>query len=214
MSKVVGISSGRKQKVTEQAVRTVLSATNADTQFYSLSNFEILTCDACNGCIKTHECVKDDGLEEIKAALQEADGIVFGAPEYWEGMHAKGRAFWERFCFSLRHKDNFPLNGMPGVAVGVSGDGDSSSVLTDISKFFADLRINLIEEIAVQGEYACFNCGYGAECKTGGIAEIYDLPLELTEEKVPTLACQHPEKENTRNVIRKLKQAGQKLIKT
>ncbi len=109
MNKVIGISSGRNKKVTEKAVRIVLSATNLDYDLYSLSNFDILNCDACNGCIKDHKCIKNDGLEEIKEAIKEAEGIVFGAPEYWGGMHAKGRAFWERVCFSLRHKDNFPL---------------------------------------------------------------------------------------------------------
>ncbi len=210
-NKVVGISSGRSEKVSEQVVRTILTATELEYDFYSLAEFEVLTCDVCNGCLETHKCIKDDKLEEIKSAVLEADGLVFGGPEYWDGLHAKGRAFWERFCFSLRHNDNFPLKGKPGVAVGVSGDGDASGVLTDINDFFADLRLKLIEEIEVQGEYACFNCGYGADCKTGGIAEIYDLPIELTRDKEPTLSCQHPEKEATYNIIEDLKQAGNKL---
>jgi hypothetical protein len=209
--KVIGISSGRREKVSEKAVETILTAVGLEYDFYSLSDFEILTCDACNRCIETHKCIKDDRLEEIKSEVLEADGLVFGGPEYWDGLHAKGRAFWERFCFSLRHKDSFPLSGKPGVAVGVSGDGDSSGVLADINNFFADLRLDLIEEVEVQGEYACFTCGYGAECKTGGIAEIYDLPIELTADKEPTLDCQHPEKDVTRDILGELKQVGIKL---
>lgn len=213
MAKIIGISSGRNKKITEKAVKIILKATNLKTKFYSLSNFEILTCDACEGCIETHECVKNDGLEKIKKDIMEAEAIVFGSPEYWGGMHAKGRAFWERLCFSLRHKDNFPLKRTLGIAIGVSGDGNSKGVLQDIKRFFTDAQIKLVDQLEVQGEYVCFICGYGESCKEGGIAEIYDFPLEITEDEIPKLGCQHPEKQTSYNIINKLQEMGKELAK-
>ncbi len=100
---------------------------------------------------------------------------------------------------------------MPGIVIGVSGDGNSSGVLTDINEFFSDAHIELVDKVEVQGEYACFKCGYGNKCDNGGIAEIYEIPIEIAENKVPTLACQHPEEKNTYNIIGELKDAGQKL---
>ncbi len=211
---IVGISAGREQKVTEQAVKTVLEETEQSNEFYSLSSFEILTCDACNGCIRTNRCVKDDKLNEIIESMIKADGIVFGAPEYWDGMNAKGRAFWERVAFSLRHNDNYPLADKPGVIVGVSGDGDSRYVLKDIKNFFDDAKINTIDQIEVRGKYACFSCGLGHICRAGGLTNFYNIPVEKSDMITPELCEQYPENESQeKDVLVELKEAGQFLKK-
>jgi hypothetical protein len=209
---IVGISAGREEKVTEKAVKTVLEETEQPNELYSLSSFEILTCDACNGCISTNRCVKDDKLNEIIETMIKADGIVFGAPEYWDGMNAKGRAFWERVAFSLRHNDNYPLADKPGVIVGVSGDGDSKYVLKDIKAFFDDVKINTFSQIEVRGEYACFSCGLGHICRAGGLTNFYKIPVEKNEVIRPELCEQYPETENQeKDVLVELKEAGQLL---
>ena len=209
---IVGISAGREEKVTEQAIKTVLEETNEPYEFYSLSSFEILTCDACNGCISTNRCVKDDKLNEIVETMIKADGIVFGAPEYWDGMNAKGRAFWERVAFSLRHNENYPLADKPGVIVGVSGDGDSRYVIKDIKNFFDDARINTIDQIEVRGEYACFSCGLGHICSAGGLTNFYEIPVEKSDVRTPDLCEQYPGTENKeKDVLVELKEAGQLL---
>ncbi|AGB42026.1 NADPH-dependent FMN reductase [Halobacteroides halobius DSM 5150] len=209
---IIGISAGRKDRVTERAIKTILEASGLAYQFYSLSNFEILTCDACNSCIESHRCIKDDKLNQILKEMKEASGIIFGAPEYWEGMNAKGRAFWERVCFSTRHNKHFPLDGKLGVVIGVSGDGDSSAVITDITNFYTDARIEITTKVEIQGEYACFSCGYGDECSVGGLAEIYDLPLNIKDDKIPGLDNQHPEKiSKGGNIVIRLKEIGRRL---
>lgn len=180
-AKWIGISAGRKKKVTETVVKTVLKAANKNYDFYSLSDFEILSCDGCNGCVESHRCVKNDRLNEISEAMQEAEGIVFGAPEYWGGMNAKGRAFWERICFSTRHNEYFPLADKPAVLIGVSGDGDSSGVIEDGTEFLEDARMKIIEKIEIRGEYACFDCGYGHLCQVGGLKNFYELPVKAEE---------------------------------
>lgn len=207
---IVGISAGREEKVTEQAVKTVLEETDEPYELYSLSSFEILTCDACNGCISTNRCVKGDKLNEIIETMIKADGIVFGAPEYWDGMNAKGRAFWERVAFSLRHNDNFPLAGKLGVIVGVSGDGDSGYVIKDIKNFFEDVKIDTISQIEVRGEYACFSCGLGHICRAGGLTNFYEIPVEKSDVIIPELCEQYPETENDeKDVLVELKESGQ-----
>lgn len=186
--KWIGISAGRKNKVTEKAVKTVLKARGEDYDFYSLSSFEILSCDGCNGCVESHRCVKDDQLNQISEAMQEAKGIVFGAPEYWGGMNAKGRAFWERICFSTRHNEYFPLADKSAILIGVSGDGNSGGVIEDGIEFLEDARLKIIEKIEVKGQYACFNCGYGHLCQVGGLKNFYDLPVEPGEIELPELS--------------------------
>lgn len=207
---LLGISAGREDKVTEKAVKNVLKASGLPFEFYSLASFNIYTCDACNGCVESHKCVKDDKLNEIFQAMQKSAGIVFGAPEYWNGMNAKGRAFLERVCFSGRHNNHFPLADKPGVIVGVSGDGDSRAVIKDGERFFEDARINIVETIQIQGEYACFTCGYGHECDVGGLKNFYDLPVDSSRVKKPELCRQKPEDKNS-SVLPELREAGRKL---
>lgn len=185
--KWIGISAGRDEKVTEKVVKSILKASGEDNDFYSLSSFEILSCDGCNGCVESHQCVKDDKLNQIAEAMQQADRIVFGAPEYWGGMNAKGRAFWERICFSSRHNEYFPLAGKPAVLIGVSGDGNSAGVIEDGTEFMQDARLEIIEKIEIKGEYACFDCGYGHLCQVGGLKNFYDLPVRAEEVKRPRL---------------------------
>ena len=209
MNEIIGISAGRNNKISEKAVKSVLNETNLSTKFYSLSEFEILTCDACNGCIETHRCVKNDKLNEIIEEMDKAKGIVFAAPEYWDGMNAKGRAFWERVCYSTRHNNNFPFKELKGIIIGVSGDGDSTGVINDIRKFYKDARIETISEVEVQGEYGCFTCGYGGVCQVGGLTNLYNLPKSINEEDIPDLCRQHPEKYNNgKNILSELKKAA------
>jgi hypothetical protein len=213
MKKLIGISAGRENKVSEKAVRFILNESNLKYDFYSLSSFEILTCDACNGCIETYRCVKDDKINEIISDLKQADGLVFAAPEYWDGMNGKGRAFWERVCFSTRHNSNFPFKNLKGIILGISGDGDSVGVINDIENFYKDARIDIIDKVKIQGEYACFTCGYGDKCPVGGLANLYNLPIEISEKVIPGLCNQHPEGHDQEDeLLKELKNATGKLI--
>ncbi|WP_366922617.1 flavodoxin family protein [Metallumcola ferriviriculae] len=210
--KIVGISSGREGGITDKAVKKILEASQLPYDFISLSSFELLTCNACNGCVTTYQCVKDDQLNEICDIMQQADGIVFGAPEYWNGANGKARVFWERICFSTRHNAQFPLAGTPGIIVGVSGDGDSREVLQDIRVFFEDARIKLIDSIEVQGEYACFTCGYGENCEVGGLADIYELPTIINDKTTPSLCNQYPHKlQPGKDITKQLTRLGKAL---
>ena len=99
----------------------------------------------------------------------------------------------ELVCFSGRHNSVFPLAGKPGVIVAVDGIGDDRHVLRDAGLFFEDARINLVDKIVAQGEYACFSCGYGNRCSVGGFVELFPLGTPITKEIIPTIENQHPE---------------------
>ena len=59
--KILGVSgSPIKNSNTDRAVRTVLEATGAETEFIKLSEFQIEPCRACLGCVDTNECVIGD----------------------------------------------------------------------------------------------------------------------------------------------------------
>lgn len=208
MSKIIGISAGRKNKISDKSIKLILDNVNKETVFYSISDFEILTCDACLGCANTNICIKNDKLNIIKKKMIESEIIIFAGPEYWDGANAKTRAFWERICFSGRHNSLFPLKDKLGIIIGVSGDGNSQKVIGDISRFMEDAKINVIEKISIQGEYACFKCGYCENCEVGGVYELYPSNPKINKEKIPSIDNQHPEnanwEENVRNELTKI----------
>ncbi|HDQ13306.1 MAG TPA: flavodoxin family protein, partial [Sediminispirochaeta sp.] len=127
--RVVGIHSGRRGKVSEIALKNVLEHSGLEYLVFELTDLALETCDACLGCLGSNRCVKKDGVNEIVDAMSEASALVFAGPEYWDGVHAKARAFWERVCFMGRHNEAFPLQHLLGVIVGVSGHGDASAAI-------------------------------------------------------------------------------------
>jgi hypothetical protein len=71
--------------------------------------------------------------------------------------------------------------------------------------------MHVVGEISVQGEYACFTCGYGNHCPVGGFVEMYPLGTTVKPELLPSLTNQHPnnpdlpeEKRNRLNDARKM----------
>ncbi len=203
MKKIVAISAGRKNKISDKAIQVVLNNLDFKNKFYSLSDFELLTCDACNRCVSDNLCIKDDMLNKIFKDMIDSDAIIFAGPEYWDGANAKTRAFWERICFSGRHNSYFPLEDKPGVILGISGTGKSEFVIKDISRFMQDAKIDIIKKLAIQGEYACFTCGYGEDCKVGGVYELYPHEPKINKCKIPSLNNQHPQDSQAGNNIKK-----------
>ncbi len=174
---IIGIHSGRKGGISEQSLHYLLQHTGQAFEIFPLIELELQTCDACLKCVKTNLCCKPDGLVEIYNNMHSADAVVFAAPEYWEGINAKARAFWERICFMGRHNEGFPLSHLKGVIIGISGTGDSSAGMTDLRRFMEDARIQVINETSVQGSYACFDCGFGASCGVSGLRDICSQPI-------------------------------------
>jgi multimeric flavodoxin WrbA len=217
LSEIVGISSGRNNKVVESVVREVLAGTGKSFEFVSLAGKLIRPCEGCNGCADTNRCILKDDFQQVADLLLQADGIVFGAPTYWGHMNSKALAFWERICFAGRHNSLFPLSGKPAVVVATDGTGNGEFVFKDMKVYFTDARINLVGELAAQGEYPCFTCGYGNYCPVGGLIEYFPLGTEITSERVPSITNQHPEKcelePSARDLTAKARQLGTVLGK-
>ena len=217
MAEIIGISAGRKNKVCESVVRTVLEGTGMPYDFISLSGKLIRPCEACNGCVNTNRCILNDDFQPIIEKIGHAKALVFGAPTYWGHMNAKGQTFWERLCFSGRHNAAFPFAGKLGVIAAISGKGDGRHVIRDLKEYFSDCRIKPVGHVVAQGEYACFTCTYGNKCSVGGFAELFPLGTPITDDIIPSISNQHPElcnlKPGERNITEKARLEGANLAK-
>lgn len=221
---VIGIHSGRRGKVSEESLEYLLEHTGFEYRLIALGDLKLETCDACLGCITTHRCVKNDGVNEIVDALTQASAVAFAAPEYWDGVNAKARAFWERVCFMGRHNEHFPLRHLYGVILGISGHGDASAAIRDLTAFFEDARITLVDAVDIQGTYACFECGFGPVCDVSGFWDIYqrDTDIEtatgaaVDARRAPSLSSQDPHlcrEERRPDILHRLESAAETLKK-
>ncbi len=214
ISTVVGISAGRPGRVTDNAVRMILEATGLESVFFSLGRPDMKMCLACSRCVESNRCALDDELGEIALAMEGAEAVVFGAPQYWTGVNARARGFWERICFSGRHREVFPLAGKPALMVAVSGSGEASPAIRDLEAFMSDARLRVVDQVSLQGEYACFTCGYGPTCMVGGYVGMYEPGTPVTRERIPCIANQYPHlPERLGDARPRLRRAGQKLAR-
>jgi multimeric flavodoxin WrbA len=60
--KVLGVSgSPIKNSNTDRALKAVLDATGCETEFVKLTDYRVEPCRACLGCVKSNQCVIQDG---------------------------------------------------------------------------------------------------------------------------------------------------------
>lgn len=69
----------------------------AETQTFELNRLTYRGCQACYACKKGHEeCVLNDGLTEVLAAVQVADAVVLATPVYYGDITAQLKGFIDR----------------------------------------------------------------------------------------------------------------------
>ena len=78
-----------------------------ETRKIRLAEKKIAPCSACYGCAENHICVRRDDMDEILAALREADVIVLASPVYFYSVCAQMKTMIDRFLAdyqSIRNK--------------------------------------------------------------------------------------------------------------
>ncbi len=75
----------------------------AEVQKFDLYSLERFTgCISCFGCKRAAhrgECVVKDGLKPVLDAIDHADGLIMGAPNYFGDLSAEFKTFYERLVF-------------------------------------------------------------------------------------------------------------------
>ena len=105
--KIVGIvCSPRKGGNTEILVTEALNAAReagSETELILVADSEIAPCDGCNACSKGGVCWIEDDMQDIYRSFEEADGIIFGTPSYFNNVSAQAKAVIDRTYVSLLH---------------------------------------------------------------------------------------------------------------
>ncbi|MFV0439147.1 MAG: flavodoxin family protein [Desulfopila sp.] len=189
--KILGISGSprnEKQSGVYRLVETVLANSGCDYELISLRGKKISGCIACLGCAKDNICKVHDDMTELRQKIVEADGYVFGAPNYYSTFNATFHAFLERW-FQFRHRTGDSLWGKVAVAVGVGGTNGQAPA-DEIEKFLLYNFVETISKVTGQGAASCYSCGYGETCQVGIPVMLYGPEVKISEEMVPDVGKQ------------------------
>ena len=103
--------SPHKQGCTNTALTEVAKALNEqgiETTIFHIGSAPVAGCIGCGGCAKAGKCVFGGPVAEVLPLVEQADGIVFGAPVHYATAAAGMLGFMHRLAFSagrlLRHK--------------------------------------------------------------------------------------------------------------
>ncbi len=91
-----------------------------EIRLFRLNLMNIKPCQDCGGCDSTGECVIDDDMNEIYAAIREADRIVLASPIFFFALSAQTKAMIDR-CQSFWCEKYLLKKPIPGGPYGRKG---------------------------------------------------------------------------------------------
>ncbi len=171
---VLGISgSPVKNSNTDRLVKAVMDASGLESEFVKLSLIDVRPCLACKKCVPDNVCKVKDDFPELAEKIKKAKALIIGAYIPYGQIDGFTKALLERF-WSLRHVNNL-LKGklcatiltglMPDVL-----DNVNQSMASELKEYE---RMDLIEQLTVQGNVPCLTCGEGDECEMSGLKVLY-----------------------------------------
>ena len=118
-------------------VAGALEKEGVQTEIIQLGIKAVQGCIACNKCAELGHCVFQDTLyNQVREALQEADGIVVGSPVYYAGPNGALCALLDRVFYSCSEL----LAYKAGASVAVCRRGGASATFDRLNKYFTILN--------------------------------------------------------------------------
>ena len=122
-------------------VAGALEKEGVQTEISQLGIKAVQGCIACNKCAELGHCVFQDTLyNQVREALQEADGIVVGSPVYYAGPNGALCALLDRVFYSCSEL----LAYKAGASVAVCRRGGASATFDRLNKYFTILNMPVV----------------------------------------------------------------------
>lgn len=122
-------------------VAGALEKKGIQTEMIQLGIKAVQGCIACNKCTALGHCVFQDTLyNQVREALQEADGIVVGSPVYYAGPNGSLCALLDRVFYSCSEL----LAYKAGASVAVCRRGGASATFDRLNKYFTILNMPVV----------------------------------------------------------------------
>jgi multimeric flavodoxin WrbA len=129
--KVLGLNASPKGKESQtlQLVQAVLdgaASEGARTELIDVYELDIGYCTACGVCYATGECTLIDDFPDVFDDMMNAEGIVFGSPNYIDSITAPLKAVFDRMADAI-HCQMF--TGKFGCSVCTAGGSNQDEVV-------------------------------------------------------------------------------------
>ena len=122
-------------------VAGALEKEGVQTEIIQLGIKAVQGCIACNKCAELGHCVFQHTLyNQVREALQEADGIVVGSPVYYAGPNGALCALLDRVFYSCSEL----LAYKAGASVAVCRRGGASATFDRLNKYFTILNMPVV----------------------------------------------------------------------
>lgn len=182
MVQVLGISgSPVKDSNTDRLVKTILEASDVDTEFVKLSDISVGPCIACKQCAHTNQCIINDDFKWLSRKIVEADALVIGTPVMDNNVSAFTKSFIER-SLSLKHGQL--MEGKIG-ATAIVGWLGTEEVREWLNHVLLVNGVEVVGSVIGYGTPGCFTCGLGENCRhsiMNGIQKMKVMAGEMGKE--------------------------------
>ena len=122
---------GNTSLAVSEIVRT-LEAEGVEAEVCQIGNRDIRGCIACGKCGELGKCVFNDGVNELAAEFEAADGLIVASPVYYASANATLVAFLDRLFYSA----SYDMTMKVGASVVVARRGGLSSTFDELNKYF------------------------------------------------------------------------------
>ena len=103
-----------------------------EVETVQVGNKALRGCAACGYCYQNGKCVFDDGINELAAKFEAADGLVVASPVYYASANATLVAALDRLFYSSRFDKRMKV----GASVAVARRGGCSATFDQLNKYF------------------------------------------------------------------------------
>jgi multimeric flavodoxin WrbA len=115
MNVIAFLGSPRKNGNTELLLRQAINGVETAghrVKTFNLNTARIRPCQDCGGCEQTGECIIDDDMTAISAAIRAADRIILASPIFFFGLSAQTKIMVDR-CQSFWCEKYLLKKGIP-----------------------------------------------------------------------------------------------------
>lgn len=136
-SRSVFISGSPRNGNVEFIIKKLFSNSKGQKELILLRKKKIRRCVGCLKCFDTGKCWKKDEMKQIENAMEKADIIILGTPNYFDNVPGILKDFFDRTSSMLGNKK---LKGKKMIVIVVGGGKilNSKKVLNGAIKYFSD----------------------------------------------------------------------------
>jgi multimeric flavodoxin WrbA len=149
--KILGIN-GSPKKEKSQTRRLVMGVlegarqSGAEVTFVDICALDIKYCTGCGTCYAKGECISDDDFAAILEKMLDADGIVWGSPNYINSVTAQIKTMFDRMADSI-HCQSFA--GKYGCSVSTAGGSMAEEVADYMNSILTNLGATSVGKVAI-----------------------------------------------------------------